>query len=753
MSRFLALAFLLVSSTFASAQQAILTGTVTDDAKQPVPGIVVHVMPGDGQAVTAIDGKYTVTTTGGEKTVEFMGMGFTTRKETITLKSDQPNRLDITLASSLKELGPLVITAGKFEQKLDDVVVSMEVLKPSSIENSNQTTMETAVEKVPGLTVIDGQANIRGGSGFSYGAGSRVLVLVDDLPMLAGDAGDVKWSFLPVENIAQVEVVKGASSALFGSSALNGVINIRTKYPTDKPETHLTMFAGLYDKPADKSMDWSNGTALMTGGVQFSHLQKIGETDVTIGGQAFNDDGYREGEKEARYRMHASLQQHFKKITGLTAGISVIGQQSKGGNFLLWANDSTGALQPLGGVGGNSSTLSLYKTTRFALDPSLTYTGKKFSHRIRTRYFFTNNENNTNQEAKSKFYYGEYLLQWHVREGITWSAGLNATSTEVSGDLYGKRKASSLAAYTQADATFGRLNLSAGARTESATQVGKKLKAKQLLRTGASYRLFEATHLRASWGQGFRFPSLAEKYVKTQVGNIVIYPNDSLQTETGWSAEVGIRQGVKVGKWQGLIDLAYFRTEYTDMMEFSFGQWGDQAVDPLFGLGFKSVNVGNTRITGFEASISGEGKIGKVDQSLMTGITLIDPRQTDFNPAIDTILNTSTENILKYRYKTLFKFDGETGYKKFSFGYSARYYSFMENIDRVFLDLIPGVKDYRSKHTSGDWVFDALLSWSPAPTTRVSFIVKNVLNHAYEGRPADLQPQRSFVLQLTLNSF
>jgi len=70
----------------------------------------------------------------------------------------------------------------------------------------------------------------QGGSGYSYGAGSRVLVLVDDLPLLSPDAGDVKWDYLPVENISQVEIIKGASSVLYGSSALNGIINVRTAY-------------------------------------------------------------------------------------------------------------------------------------------------------------------------------------------------------------------------------------------------------------------------------------------------------------------------------------------------------------------------------------------------------------------------------------------------------------------------------------------------------------------------------------------
>jgi iron complex outermembrane receptor protein len=109
----------------------------------------------------------------------------------------------------------------------------MEVIKPSLVENTNATTMESIVDQVPGVNVIDGQANIRGGAGWSYGAGSRVLVLVDDIPQLSADASDAKWTFIPTENLEQVEVIKGATSALFGSSALNGVINFRTAYPRD----------------------------------------------------------------------------------------------------------------------------------------------------------------------------------------------------------------------------------------------------------------------------------------------------------------------------------------------------------------------------------------------------------------------------------------------------------------------------------------------------------------------------------------
>ena len=55
--------------------------------------------------------------------------------------------------------------------------------------------------------------------------------------ILSGDIGRPSWSFLPIENLEQVEVIKGASSVLYGSAALSGVINVRTVYPRLEPRT------------------------------------------------------------------------------------------------------------------------------------------------------------------------------------------------------------------------------------------------------------------------------------------------------------------------------------------------------------------------------------------------------------------------------------------------------------------------------------------------------------------------------------
>jgi iron complex outermembrane receptor protein len=674
-------------------------------------------------------------------------IGYELFKQVVEIKTEGTLYLKVNLVPSKVDLKTIVISAGKHAQRIEEVPVSMEVLKPKYIENSNQTTMETAVEQIPGVTVIDGQANIRGGSGFSYGAGSRVLVLVDDLPLLAGDAGDVKWSFLPIENIGQVEVIKGASSALFGSSALNGVINMRTVIPTDTAQSNISLYSGIYDTPLDRTMKWWGSGPEMISGGQFSHRRKIGQLDLVVGGHYLNDQGYRQGESEERVRGNFSLKYHFKNVPGLTAGLSANSQISKGGNFLFWENDSSGALQPYGGTTGASSTLSLYTTTRTYVDPSLTYVGKNFSHKLRGRIYSTNNKNNTNQEATSLLSYGEYLGQYKWKDRLTISGGLSASKTKVSGDLYSNQNSTNYAAYMQADFKYNRWNLSAGYRYEGGEISGIKFNPQQLMRAGVNFEVSAGTYMRASYGQGFRFPTIAEKYIRTQVGSIVIYPNDSLTTERGTSYEFGLRQGFKIKSWLGFIDASIFRQEYNDMMEFTFGQWGNPAVDPLFGLGFKSKNIGNTRIDGFEISIGGDGKIGNVQETVMGGITCIDPIQTDFNPAEDTLVNSSKENVLKYRNRTMIKFDSETTYKKIAFGVSARYYSFMENIDKIFEGVIPGVKDYRDDNPNGEWVFDVRLAYKVNESVQLSFVTKNILNNLYVGRPADLQAPRTFTVQ------
>ena len=176
-------------------------------------------------------------------------IGMAKQEFKVELTDGQTVNWNPVMTSAAEALGLVVVSAGRFEQDASEVTVSLEVLKPALVENKATTTLETAIEQTPGVSLVDGEPQIRSGSGFSYGAGSRVMVLVDDLPVLSGDAGRPTWGFLPLENLEQIEVIKGASSVLYGSAALSGVINIRTRYPDARPLTRVSLQHGMYSDP------------------------------------------------------------------------------------------------------------------------------------------------------------------------------------------------------------------------------------------------------------------------------------------------------------------------------------------------------------------------------------------------------------------------------------------------------------------------------------------------------------------------
>ena len=486
----LLLLFFNLPGYFAWAQSPLVIGIVLDaDTKEPLVGVSVFAEDSSG-TITDGAGKYQLQLMAGEHILTYKYLGYSTYQRKIALTTAQALIFNVALKSSSNEMSTVVVSASKFSQQLNEVVVSMSILSENFVQNSNKLGLEDAMEQMPGVTVIDGQANIRGGSGFSYGAGSRVLVMVDDMPLLAADANDVKWSFLPIESMSQTEIIKGASSALYGSSALNGIINMRTKYATDKPTTMVEMYVGVYDIPAYQRW-YENKSSHLLSSVNFNHAQKFGNLDLVIGGQVFKDDGYRQEETEQRIRGNVSLRYRFKKAKGLSVTFRTNAQQAKGGQFFIWANDTTGALTPLGGLDTATTTLSYYTTTRNYIDNEWLYLSKKgFSHKLKGRYLFTGNLNNTNQASQGRVYYAEYQFQKQFADLVTVTAGVVNQYNTVTSELYGDHTSRNTALYAQGDLKYKALVFSLGGRFENNRIDNVKDNVRPVFRTGINYELF-----------------------------------------------------------------------------------------------------------------------------------------------------------------------------------------------------------------------------------------------------------------------
>ena len=774
----LAIFFLSLSTR---AQTFSFTVIVIDSISgESLPGTIIKPL-GQKGAQTDTSGKVVFNLPKGNYTIELSAIGYKTKSLNFAL---QANLLEIIkLSPDDAQLEVVVVSAGRYEQKVEEVSVSISVLKSDLIENKNTVNSETILEQVPGVTVQDGQVSIRGGSGFAYGAGSRVLMVVDDMPLLSGDAGDIKFNAIPVENIEQIEVMKGASSVLYGSSALNGVVHIRTAYPRAKPLTKINFTSGVYCPPRRDSIKWWDSNPYFNG-LTFLHSRQINQLDLVAGGAYYGDKGYREGEEEFRGRLNVSMRYRSKRHKGLNYGLNAGGQKAKGGLFVIWENENQ-VYQPSGGANPDSagSTLSRFDNDRFNVDPYLNYYTKKGNkHTLRGRWFNTTNRNETDttdQGSVANMCFAEYQYLLKMKNDFTLTTGMAGYLNFIEAALYGDHQGSNVAAFAQADKKWNRLNVSAGVRLEYYQLDGEEtissykiikgndtttFPVQPVFRAGANYRLGKATYLRSSFGQGYRYPTVAEKYVRTNVGALQLFPNADLQAETGWSAELGVKQMARIGNWKGYLDVAGFVTEYDNMVEFTFGVYNPSNIalsfDPndegyIFNwVGFRSENAERARISGIDIELAGTGKVGQTQLTVYAGYTYMNPVTLNDDSAYRATFSDSLTTMLKYRYKHLVKGDVQLDYKKISVGASVRYNSFMSNVDKTFYNLqipvgggyfislgdylLKGYPKYRERFNKGNIIFDARFFWNLNENSRLGIIANNVFNVEYMGRPGDV---------------
>ncbi|MFH2144196.1 MAG: TonB-dependent receptor [Bacteroidota bacterium] len=774
---FLIIIFFIANLTF--SQEAVIKGRVTDaSTRESLPGVNIYTDDKVG-TISDVTGNYMLKLLPGEHNLNFYFIGYKKIIKKIKLNEGDEIILNIKMVTETELINEVVVSAGKFEQKLSDVTVSMEIMKPEQIENMSTTRIDDALNYIPGLEIIDTQPSIRGGSGYSFGAGSRVLVLVDDLPIITPDVGDTKWNFVPLENISQIEVIKGAASSLFGSSALNGVINIRTAFPGDEPKTKISAYSGIYMNPQREELIWWGNTQPIFAGTNIFHSRKIGNLDMVVGAHAYSNDGYRENENDERLRGNLNLRYRDKKIEGLSYGVNSNIMVNDKKDFFMWLDDTTGGYrQPVGSV------LPLIGK-RLNIDPFIGYFNKNGDkHSLRTRYFFVENvfKSDSSKNSSADQYYGEYQYHKKFKNKLFLTSGISMTYAEIRANLFGNHFSSNLGLFSQADKKIGRLSLSFGVRAEyfridTSETVSKvdillsndtiNLPVIPVIRMGANYRITDYTFARASFGQGFRFPSIAEKYTMATISSLKIFPNPGLTLERGWNAEIGIKQGLKISNWNGYLDIAGFWTEYRNMMEYAFWFYDTVTFKPLDpynvndhvtmnNMGFQSQNVGHAQITGVDVTFTGEGEIFGIPATILLGYVYTNPVDLTID-ANDTTRSTDS-NMLKYRYYHSAKGDLQLDYKKFSAGFSFMYYSFMINVDEIFLQpltgniyILPGYMEYREKHNKGYSVFDIRMAYDVTDNSNFSIIIKNVFNKEYMTRPGDIRPPRSLSVQYSIS--
>jgi len=794
--------FLLFFSTICPswAQEGTLFGRVTDEKGDPLIGATIIYKGDVTRGATAdFDGNYSLKLPVGTQRLLCRFTNKVTDTLSVEISENAYMERNIVLIdfSDVTELEGIDIRIGKFDKRPEDITVSVEIIKPEIIENKNTRSVETILDQTPGLNILDGEPQIRGGSGFTFGVGSKVAVIVDDMPMLSGDAGRPEWGFIPVENIKQIEVVKGAGSVLSGSSALSGAIHIRTKYPTSEPLTKVNVYSGFYSAPADDKVWWTD--APLIAGTNFLHSRIVGQWDVVVGGNLNYDHGYigppvqdafieqsfpdtvsnfsNRQMSSRRARINFNLRRRSAKNRGLSYGLNGNLMKNYSPLVFAWLNDTSGLFQ------GYPGATFLQEQTLFNFDPFVNLNLESGSkHKLRGRLLSANNQITGNQSNQSLVMFGDYQFQrlYSSLANLEFIGGLSGQYTDSYAELYaGSGKPDNtllnVSGYAQLEKKFYKiLNLSLGGRIEYFALNDSITAIQPIFRAGGSLKVHQETYLRMSFGQGYRFPTITERFIQTGIGNFGVFPNPELKPELSNNSEVGIKQGLKFGKVFGYVDIAGFWQEYENTIEYLFGFW--DLTSPV-GAGFKFLNTGRSRVIGIDISFSGQAKIDKNNTiNFISGYNYILPKtlNPDFIYAVDShpvnprsySYNSSSLNperqILKYRFLHNVKADVEWVYKKrFALGFSAKYFSKMENLDAVIeefeestavINTIQNIRymDYFEANQQGNWILDARVSYEINKKHKVALISSNLLNNIYSLRPLKIEQLRTVMLQYTL---
>ncbi len=913
----------ITTSSFAQIVKGYVYDAKTDEA---LYGVSVFYKDKDETKGTSTNekGYYELKIPEGGTIISFSYIGYESQTHPLVVSKNQTISLNIYLKEQATLLEGVVISAGRFEQKLSEITVSMELLKPENLEKQNATDLSVVLNTLPGVDITDKQPSIRGGSGWTYGVGSRSLVLVDGMSILTPGVGEVNWNVVPMENVEQVEVIKGASSVLYGSSALNGLINVRTKRPNLDPQTTVNTFLGVYLDPKNEDYVWWEKDFwyegkfdvdpllrknLLSGirnplytGIDVSHSRRIGNWDVSGGLDLFTNEGYRVDNYNQRVRFGGNITYHDPIRQGMTYGLNANVLSNNYSGFFIWRSaDEPYVQSPMTNMNRQGNT--------FYIDPFFNYydENNKISHKVKGRYYYKSDQIISNSTDKSfsdiatnmgfntdnlpelisiiqnpqqligdflpslldvlstgnaqgladqavalgnryfpnasaadyvdllsfimarlpipsdqsemlpwllninkpanknspadhtSTYYLDYQFNKNM-ENIQFTSGMTFEHLSNKSPVSGNHQSDNVGAYFQYDQKFfDKLNVSLGARfeyyrvdslyREAETDIfGLKLPFRPVFRSGLNYELAEYTFIRASFGQGYRYPSITEKFVYKDIGGIAAYPNKDLRPESGYNAEIGIKQGYQIGPFKGFLDLAGFYTYYKDMIEFQFGLFNNttyeyvdnlsEVIDMVMngdmpGLGTRFANVNRAKIYGIDVSTAGLCEITSKSKIIYNiGYVYIMPIDADWQEKaehestdpLDMKEKSNDSKYLKYRQKHSFKGVIDFIWNRLDIGVNLTYKSKTLAVDYFLVDereksqmdimdavrsiIFPGLHDYWMEHNTGYFAMDLRIGIEITKKIQIWGMMNNLLNTEYTLRPMDVSAPRTFIFQV-----
>lgn len=729
-------------SVYSQENSGSIEGTVQNSSGEFLPGVHISIPDLELGTVTNANGQFRLTNASpGTYLLRISMVGFEEKTDSISVGSGQTLTLDIELSPLVFQSDELVVTASRRSQLIGKVSVSMNTISPEELTSRNITSLDQALEYVPGVQVHGNSVNIRGSSGFSYGVGSRVLLLVDGVPLMGPDDGGMDFDGLPIIQTRQIEILKSPGSALYGGGALGGVVNIITKDFSDQPENTVRLYGGGYEPVRFQAWraGWGSGSEFRPqGGIIFARSHQITDSfGYWISGKIHNNSGYLQNSTRKGFETYAKFGWDISEVMNLSMYTGL--RRNNNEQFLYWdgldnvlspgsinlsGNEASGAND------GLSDRLTILPVFQHTINPNIQYTIKGRLFGVAFRPLKDNGHISPPKRHNKGLRYGleaESTIQ--ASDEMIISGGLSFDENVINSDVFVGEDSLTVrnqpegALFLQSEYTWNdKLTTTAGVRYD-AYQVHTRSTSTQFSpKFSASYSINQSLTARASFGRGFRVPSVAERFVN----NSDFFPlesNITLKPETSTGYEAGITYiSTILDAFSLKAELTNFWNEYRRLVEPTF-------VNEL--AAFQFVNVTRARIRGAEASFS----VSTLDQNhqIKLGYTYLNTTDRELNQPLlyrsKHLLNGSAYSVITDWVEV---------------GIDFRAASPPERVDTDFSLFVPDAEVFPTQYITDFRFKFQVPQLYEGLDVNASFLINNLFDYYYVERPAIFAPPRNF---------
>ncbi|MBI1226898.1 MAG: TonB-dependent receptor plug domain-containing protein [Bacteroidetes bacterium] len=633
-----------------------------------------------------------------------------------------------------------IVTATRMPQSARLAPASVALVTSPQIQEKHISTFDQAFDETPGVVVtrasnanvqafsIRGASEVAGG-----GIGNRVLLLIDGRPALSPESAGALWNLVPLNSIDRIEVVKGAYSSLYGSSAMGGVVNVITKNPTPEPKTKVHLNYGFYENQPKSYGDHVYKDFYT---IEASQSRSFKRFSYLLDGGWKHNDGHRE-------KSAFDLVNFYGKGAWALNGnrhlqITLNANRIHNDTPATWLSFN----QPYSVAAYRKDDFQTRREYNadfyyYAIPTAkLKYSSRIFYYQNSSKYSFNDDPGNdsTNVNIGKQVIVASSILaqrlgninqvDWFINEKHALVFGTDINIDHIVGlpdtVLYGRHNAVNLGAYMQDEWSINeKLTATIGTRIDHYRILSEFNETNFSPKLAVLFQPVKSLGIRCLLAQAFRTPAMAERFIKfEQGGGLSFQPNPNLRSEKlVLSAEVGVKWSLKN---RSSFDVALFYNKYKDLISFQ------QLASPDQSLLYRVINLKEAVMQGFEVAY--QRQVGKV-MRFNFGYTYLDARDVSTGRLNDN---------LAYKMKHTLSVGATTYFGQFIGNVNARYRS---AIKEVFI--------YPGSEPGAAFVLNAKIGWQPITQAQFYLAVDNLTNAQYEELERYRMPGRNYTAGMT----